>query len=582
MKTLVAFIVGSITGTIILATLLHLNFQLPQPVAIVPDGAIYDGEMQHGVIHGQGRMRWPNGDIYQGEFENGLFHGQGRYESSNGVVYSGQFANGRFTGMGTIRYSGDRYYQGEVKDWEQHGHGTYVDADMEYTGDFVEGRFEGTGTFQMANGDVYSGQFKKGELDGQGTYTSIDYRHYEGKFVKGQFTGMGKYADGTGLKYEGMFDNWVFHGEGKLTQANGDQYLGYFVQGSLHGEGEFIGKDGSHYVGDFEHGSYHGRGRLMTARGDHYVGRFHYGQYHGRGILTYAEPVDGTKVIRGRWQNGKLVEANNMDLVVDTEANNELVLYNQSALLETHWNQIEENDPGVIDLYFLGIAGDGTESVFRREVLYIRDYFDNTLDTEGKSMALVNNVKTVTDYPLATQTSIRQTLERISQKMDPDNDILFLYLSSHGTDDFKFSLKQEELPLPDLPVQELAAMLEALPIQWKVIVVSACYSGGYIPHLKNNQTLIITAAASDKTSFGCEDRNEFTYFGEAYFKDALPDTQNFLAAFDRAVEILRAREEAEDFEHSNPQIHKPQAILDHLQAWRASVQIASGEITRRQ
>ncbi|HEY5703783.1 MAG TPA: C13 family peptidase [Gammaproteobacteria bacterium] len=582
MKTLVAFIVGSITGTIILATLLHLNFQLPQPVAIVPDGAIYDGEMQHGVIHGQGRMRWPNGDIYRGEFENGLFHGQGRYETTNGIVYSGQFANGSFTGIGTIRYSGDRYYQGEAKDWEQHGSGTYVDGDMEYTGEFVEGRFEGTGTFQMANGDVYTGQFKNGELHGHGSYTTADYRHYEGNFVKGKLIGMGKYTDGTGLKYEGEFDNWVFHGEGKLTQANGDQYIGHFVQGSLHGEGAFIGVDGSHYVGEFEHGSYHGRGRLMTERGDHYVGRFRYGQYHGRGILTYAEPVDGTRVIRGRWKNGKLVEANNPDLVVDTEANNELVLYNQSALLESHWNRIEKNDPGVIDMYFLGIAGDGTESVFRREVLYVRDYFDNYLDTEGKSMALINNVKTVTDYPLATQTSIRQTLKRISQKMDPDNDILFLYLSSHGTDDFKFSLKQEELSLPDLPAQELAAMLEALPIQWKVIVVSACYSGGFIPHLKNNQTLIITAAASDKTSFGCDDRNEFTYFGEAYFKHALPDTQNFLAAFDRAVEILRQRETEEDFEHSDPQIHKPRAILDHLQAWRASVQIASGEITRRQ
>jgi hypothetical protein len=104
-----------------------------------------------------------------------------------------------------------------------------------------------------------------------------------------------------------------------------------------------------------------------------------------------------------------------------------------------------------------------------------------------------------------------------------------------------------------------------------VIVISACYSGGFIPELEDDHTLIITATSAERQSFGCEDRNEFTYFGEAYFRDTLPGSGNFVEAFEKAVEIVTAREKAEKFEHSNPQIHKPGPVLQHLERWRAGL-----------
>ena len=136
------------------------------------------------------------------------------------------------------------------------------------------------------------------------------------------------------------------------------------------------------------------------------------------------------------------------------------------------------NNPDEIDLYFLGIGGDGTQGVFRRELLYINDYFQNNLGTQGKSALLLNSKKTVKDIPLATRTSIDQTLQAIADKMDADNDILFIYMTSHGSKDFDFSLNQAGLKLPNLPAQALADKIKSLPIRWKVIVVSACYFGG--------------------------------------------------------------------------------------------------------
>ena len=189
------------------------------------------------------------------------------------------------------------------------------------------------------------------------------------------------------------------------------------------------------------------------------------------------------------------------------------------------------------------------------------------MQTQNKSVALINSKSTYREYPLATTTSIKKTLAQISERMDPDNDILFIYMTSHGSSKFEFSLKQSGLRLPDLSADTLANMLNELPIRWKVIVVSACYSGGFIPPLKSDGTLIITAAAAGKTSFGCSDEAEFTYFGEAYFKDAFSQSNDFVVAFNNALEIVKEKEKAEGYEHSRPQIHKPQSIQDQLSRW---------------
>ena len=192
-------------------------------------------------------------------------------------------------------------------------------------------------------------------------------------------------------------------------------------------------------------------------------------------------------------------------------------------------------------------------------------------------MALINARKTIEQIPLATNTSIKSTLQEIAQRMDIENDILFIYLSSHGSNDFEFSLKQPGMTLPNLQAQSLAEMLAETLIRWKVVVVSACYSGGFIPPLQNDNTLIITASSAAQKSFGCSDKAEFTFFGEAYFKDALSQTSNFIDAFEIAQVIVQKRETEKDYDQSEPQIHKPEAIQQQLLRWAAENQICDGE-----
>jgi hypothetical protein len=74
-------------------------------------------------------------------------------------------------------------------------------------------------------------------------------------------------------------------------------------------------------------------------------------------------------------------------------------------------------------------------------------------------------------------------------------------------------------------------MLARTGVRHKVVVISACYSGVFIPRLANPNMLIITAADADHQSFGCRDKARWTYFGDAFFNVALRQAKTLKDAF---------------------------------------------------
>ena len=77
---------------------------------------------------------------------------------------------------------------------------------------------------------------------------------------------------------------------------------------------------------------------------------------------------------------------------------------------------------------------------------------------------------------------------------------------------------------------------------------------------------MITAAAPDRTSFGCSDERDLTYFGEALFRDALPKAASLRDAFDIATKLVTEREAKEGYEASNPQAHFGDQIEPKLES----------------
>jgi hypothetical protein len=181
-----------------------------------------------------------------------------------------------------------------------------------------------------------------------------------------------------------------------------------------------------------------------------------------------------------------------------------------------------------------------------------------------RSVLLVNDEHDVLKYPLATAPSLRHTLNALSQHMNVDEDVLFLALSSHGSEDGAIAVSSDLGDWRDLEADDLADMLRESGIRWRVIVVSACFSGAFVEPLEDDNTIILTAAAADRTSFGCSDDNDLTYFGEAFYRDALPQAPSLRAAFEAARTAIQERETRERETPSEPQAYFGKAIEQKL------------------
>lgn len=231
------------------------------------------------------------------------------------------------------------------------------------------------------------------------------------------------------------------------------------------------------------------------------------------------------------------------------------VMYQQPKLLEQALAGLRPGTPGRASLYFVGMGGDASQDVFLREVRAVEKLAVERFGAAGRTVELINNPRTVMDTPIASATGLRRALKRIGQVMNREEDIVFLFLTSHGAKDHRFEFEFWPLQFNELTPAMVRQALDEAGIKWRVIVVSACYSGGFIEPLRNDASIVITAAAPDRPSFGCTHEAEWTYFGKAFFAEALRDTPLLTDAFERARTAVDARERKEGIEQrSDPRI----------------------------
>jgi hypothetical protein len=116
-------------------------------------------------------------------------------------------------------------------------------------------------------------------------------------------------------------------------------------------------------------------------------------------------------------------------------------------------------------------------------------------------------------------------------------------------------VSNSQFPLQSLSVADLADALEDSGIKWRVIIISACYAGGFIDSLRDPTTVVIAAAAADRSSFGCSNDSDLTYFGAAFYRDALPQARSLEDAFATAKKAIGERERRENETPSDPQAY---------------------------
>ena len=246
------------------------------------------------------------------------------------------------------------------------------------------------------------------------------------------------------------------------------------------------------------------------------------------------------------------------------QAFSETALYAQPELLSSAVDQLIPGRAGVDDLYFVGFAPYATQDVFMKETRSIGKLLEERFDTVGRSVSLISHPSVVEKYPIATLSSLRYVLKEVGGRIDPEEDLVLLHLTTHGSETHELSVEFYPLQLQGIRPADVRAALDDAGIKWRIVVVSACYSGGFIEALKDPHTLIVTASDATHTSFGCGNDFDFTYFSKAYYDEALRKTRSFEQAFAMAKESVRQRERKEGLQASNPQMVMGEAMREKL------------------
>jgi hypothetical protein len=212
---------------------------------------------------------------------------------------------------------------------------------------------------------------------------------------------------------------------------------------------------------------------------------------------------------------------------------------------------------GQIDAYVVSVALD-SDPVFGREAREASKVLARRYDAAGRTLLLTRNA----DTPAGSLDSLTIGLARVAELMDKKQDVLVLYLTSHGAQvGIAYHDGDEGFGL--LSPTRLASILDELGIRNRLLILSACYSGIFVPVLSNDTTALLTAASSDRTSFGCRAENDWTFFGDALVNHALRKPQPLDDALIEAREMISGWEMANRLPSSNPQATLGEAV----EAW---------------
>jgi len=114
-----------------------------------------------------------------------------------------------------------------------------------------------------------------------------------------------------------------------------------------------------------------------------------------------------------------------------------------------------------------------------------------------------------------------------------------LYFTSHGGQDGILVGNAVVSP------RTIAQMVdESCADRMTVVVVSACFSGVFVPPLQSPNRMIMTAARRDRTSFGCGETDKYTYFDQCVL-ESLPLSRNFPTLGAKVQDCVATRETVE-------------------------------------
>lgn len=209
--------------------------------------------------------------------------------------------------------------------------------------------------------------------------------------------------------------------------------------------------------------------------------------------------------------------------------------------------------PGQLDVYLVTAALWG-DPVFEREAEQAEEILREHFAAEGRSILLSAGGQGPRRYPAATPDNIAAALGQVGAVADPSEDLVVLFITSHGQPDGAAAIREHNRVAGLLRPTNLRDLLRQANIRNRVVIVSACFSGAFIAPLMDDDTIVLTAAAPDRSSFGCQPQRDWTFFGDAYFNRSVRGGASLIPAFDQAKRLIEQWEREQNLTPpSNPQ-----------------------------
>jgi len=197
---------------------------------------------------------------------------------------------------------------------------------------------------------------------------------------------------------------------------------------------------------------------------------------------------------------------------------------------------LEKGQRGTIDAYVVSIALD-SDPVFAREAREAGRVLGRRYDAEGRTLTLAGPDGARDDLPQGSIDALIVSLARIAELMDGEEDVLVMYTTSHGIN-LGLAYHYGDNGYGVLSPERFKSVLEELGIKRRILFLSACFSGVFVNPLSSADTAIFTAAASNRSSFGCEAENDWTFYGDALINNALRTPQPLEQAGEQAVNLV--------------------------------------------
>ncbi len=222
---------------------------------------------------------------------------------------------------------------------------------------------------------------------------------------------------------------------------------------------------------------------------------------------------------------------------------------------------------GIVDAYVISIALD-SDPVFGREARVAGEVLGARYGARGRTIVLAGSDGSApSTLPRGTPETFGIALARIAELMNRDEDVVVIYTTGHGIP-FGLYYNDADNGYGAISPNRLHDILDRLGFRNRLLILSACFSGVFVPRLQSDTTAIVTAASSDRSSFGCVARNDWTFFGDAMINHALRKPQPLRAAFTEANALITSWEAQFPVRPSQPQV----SIGQGAERWLAAIE----------